>query len=103
MVVVLMRKSQPQKVTKPKKPKAGGSARITVMVAAVSPASGAPPGKVVVKDARTKLGKFKLKKGKAKIRLRDLKAGKHKLKVKYKGGQIWDGTSAATTVSVKTP
>lgn len=46
---------------KPKKPKAGNTARVEVVLAAVAPANGNPDGKVSVKDGKTKLGSFKLK------------------------------------------
>jgi alpha-tubulin suppressor-like RCC1 family protein len=86
---------------KPKKPKAGRTIRLKVMVEAVSPAVGTPEGKAVVKDGRKKLGKFKVKKGKAKIKIRKAKAGKHKIKVKYKGHANWHVSKAKAKIKVR--
>jgi alpha-tubulin suppressor-like RCC1 family protein len=85
---------------KPKKPKAGKSARIKIVIAAVAPASGTPAGKVVVKDGKKKLGKFKLTKGKAKLKLRGLEAGTHKLKAKYKGTGNWVKSTGKANLKV---
>ncbi len=86
---------------KPKKPKTGKLVRIVVKLAAIAPASGTPDGKVIVKDGRKKLGKFKVNKGKAKIKLRDLKAGKHTIKASYPGAKNWEKSAAKTKFTAK--
>jgi Bacterial Ig-like domain (group 3) len=86
---------------KPKSPKAGGTARLSILVKATKPATGKLKGKVVVKDGNASLGTFKVKKGKAGVTLRNLKAGMHKIKVKYKGDRNWKQSSAKTSFNVR--
>ncbi|WP_436640880.1 Ig-like domain repeat protein [Microbaculum sp. FT89] len=87
---------------KPRKPKAGAAARMTVRVKARAPAAGKPVGKVVVKDGRRKLGTFKVRKGKASVRLRGLSAGTHKIKAVYRGNKNWKKSAARKGLTVRT-
>jgi len=86
---------------KPNKPKAGKTAKATVKVKAVAPASGKPKGKVIVKDGKTKLGTYKVAKGKAGFKWTPASTGKHKLKATFKGNGNWNKSTAKKTVTVK--
>lgn len=86
---------------KPKRPRVGTTARMTVRVKARAPAAGKPVGKVVVKDGRKKLGKFKVRKGKASVRLRGLSAGRHKIKVVYQGNRNWKKSAGRKKLTVR--
>ncbi len=86
----------------PKKPKTGKSVRIKVEMKAKAPASGKPEGKVVIKDGKKKLGKFKVnKKGKASIKVKSLSAGSHTIKAKYQGDKNWKKSDDTKKVTVK--
>jgi len=99
---VLAGKTKVKKIkTSPTKPKTGAFARVTVNMNAVSPAKGKPEGKVTVKDGKTKLGTFKVKKGKASFKTRFALPGKHTLKATFKGDSDWKNSGGKTTVRVK--
>jgi len=86
----------------PKKPKTGKSVRIKVEMEAKAPAVGTPEGKVVIKDGKKKLGKFKVnKKGKASIKVKSLSAGSHTIKAKYQGDKNWKKSDDNKKVTVK--
>jgi len=86
---------------KPKAPKSGKTAKIKVQLKAKKPASGKPTGKVVLKDGKKKLGKFKVKKGKASIKMTFAKTGSHTLKAKYKGDKNWNTSTGKTRLKVR--
>lgn len=65
------------------------------------PASGKPTGKVVLKDGKKKLGKFKVRKGKASIKTTFSNAGPHTLKAQYKGDRNWKKSNGKTKVTVR--
>jgi hypothetical protein len=86
----------------PKNPTAGKSVRIKVEMKAKEPAVGTPDGKVVIKDGKKKLGKFKVNsKGKASVKVNSLSAGSHTIKAKYKGDDNWKKSDDNKKVTVK--
>ncbi len=86
---------------KPKTPKSGKTAKIKVQIKSKKPASGKPTGKVVLKDGKKKLDKFKVRKGKASIKTTFSNAGPHTLKAQYKGDRNWKKSNGKTKVTVK--
>jgi alpha-tubulin suppressor-like RCC1 family protein len=86
---------------KPRKPSAGALARVKLKVKAKEPAIGMPKGKVVIKDGKKKLGKFKVKKGKAMFKTTFATAGKHKLKAAFRGKKNWKKSKGTKNFRVR--
>jgi len=85
----------------PKKPKAGETVTVKVKMKALSPAAGKPEGKVLVKDGKETLGKFKLGNGKASFKMKKIAKGTHKLTADYLGNANWKTSTKKKTVTVK--
>jgi len=85
----------------PKTPKAGKTAKATVKVKQLSPATAKPDGKMkVVLDGKT-IANVSVKNGKASFKLPKLGKGKSKLKVAYKGTGNFAKSTDKTTFKVK--
>jgi alpha-tubulin suppressor-like RCC1 family protein len=86
---------------KPKTPKAGKTAKATVKVQRIAPATAKPEGKMkIALDGRT-IANVKVRKGKAKFALPAPAAGKHKLKVRYNGTGNFAKSAGKATFNVK--
>ncbi len=86
---------------KPKKPKAGKTAKATVKVQRIAPATEKPGGKMKIALDGRKIANVKVRKGKAKFKLPKLDAGKHKLKVRYNGTGNFAKSAGKSTFKVK--
>jgi alpha-tubulin suppressor-like RCC1 family protein len=86
---------------KPKTPKAGKTAKATVKVQRIAPATEKPDGKMkIALDGRT-IANVKVRKGKAKFALPAPAAGRHKLKVRYNGTGNFAKSAGKATFNVK--
>jgi|GEM_PF-1311520 len=86
---------------RPKTPKSGKTAKATVKVQQLSPATAKPDGKMKVVLDGKKIANVSVKNGKASFKLPRLDKGKGKLKVKYNGTGNFEPSADKTKFNVK--